>query len=163
MRLAGERVTEARAVVDVGGHTGTPRQQDVAADVQCVALIVVELAEARVWIAEIRGEIRQPSGDGAAAVGDLVGIRKMKLCAMSDAWRTQRQFPSADEGLFNREGEEEVGFSDGVVVEEIPDTGTEGVGVERPPTEGDGDAELMLFDTHNCSSGPEAVSKGGAS
>src|SRR5664279_2767134 len=64
---------------------------------------------------------------------------------MGDARRPQREFPAADEGLLNREGEEEIGFSDSVVVEEIIGSGAEGVGVERPSAEGYGDAELMLF------------------
>ena len=106
---------------------------------------MIEGAEARAWIAEIGGEIGQPSRDGAAAVDNLVGIGKVKLGAMSDARGMQREFPAADQGLFNREGKEKVGFSDGVVVEEIPGAGAEGVGVERPSAKGDGDTELMLF------------------
>src|SRR5258706_12386658 len=94
-----------------------------------------------------RGKVCQPPGERPPAVSDLVGIRKMKLRTMSDARRTQRQFPSADEGLLNGEGEEEVGFSDGVVVEEIPDAGAESVGIERPSEEGNGHAELMFFVT----------------
>jgi hypothetical protein len=36
-------------------------------------------------------------------------------------------------------------FDAGVVLEEIMGMGAEGVGVEPPSAEGDGDAELMLF------------------
>ena len=69
----------------------------------------------------------------------------MKLGAVGNARRSQRQLPAADEGLSNREREEEVGFSEDVVVEEIVGAGAESVGVERPSAEGDGDPELVLF------------------
>ena len=40
--LAGEGVVEARAVVNVGGGIGAPRESNVAAYVERVALVVVE-------------------------------------------------------------------------------------------------------------------------
>src|SRR5947209_13126980 len=64
---------------------------------------------------------------------------------MRDAWGTQRDLPSVNYGAFDRKGEEEVGFSDDVVVEEVTCTGVKRVGVERPSTERDRDSELMFF------------------
>src|ERR1035437_10997628 len=64
---------------------------------------------------------------------------------MSDARRPHRQFPSANKGLVDGERKEKIGFSKGVVVEEVMRAGAEGVGVERPSAKRDGDAELMLF------------------
>ena len=84
--LARESISEAGAVVDVGGGIRAPRERDIGADVERVALVVIERAEARAWIAEIRGEIRQSPGDRAATVRDLVRVGKMKLGAMGDAW-----------------------------------------------------------------------------
>ena len=69
----------------------------------------------------------------------------MKLAAMRDARRAQRELPAANHGLVDRDGEEEIRFADVVVVEEIYDVGAEGVGVEHPSAIRDGDAELMLF------------------
>ncbi len=45
--LAGERVAEPRAVVNVGGSVGAPGESDVAADVERVALVVVERTTVR--------------------------------------------------------------------------------------------------------------------
>ena len=67
-------VAEAGAVIDVGGSVGVPGQRDIAADVERVALVVVERAES----GEER-DIGQSAGDGAAAFGDLIGIGEVKL------------------------------------------------------------------------------------
>src|SRR5271169_1722600 len=101
--LVRECIAEAGTVVDVGGSIRTPGERHVSANVERVALIMVERAQARVRITKVRGEIRQPSGDGAAAVGDLIGVSEMKLCAVGDARRPQREFPAADQGLLNGE------------------------------------------------------------
>src|SRR5258708_761732 len=85
IRTAWVGVAEAGAVVNVGRCVGTPRQRDVGADVERVALIVVELAESRARIAEISGAVGQTSGDGTATVGNLVRIGEMKLGATGDA------------------------------------------------------------------------------
>ena len=42
--LAGKCVGEAGAVVDVGGGVGAPGESDIAADVEGVALVVIERA-----------------------------------------------------------------------------------------------------------------------
>ena len=64
---------------------------------------------------------------------------------MGDARRAQRDFPSANDRLGNRDGEEEIGFADVVVIEEIDNVGAESIGVEDPAVERDGYAELMFF------------------
>ena len=69
----------------------------------------------------------------------------MNLSAMGDARRAQSKFPAPDHGLGDGDGEEEVGFSDAVVIEEIGDVGSEVVSVESPSAKGDGDPELMFF------------------
>ena len=42
IRLAGKRVTETGTIVDVRGGVGVPGKSDVAADVEGVALVVIE-------------------------------------------------------------------------------------------------------------------------
>ena len=42
VRLAGKRVTEAGTIVDVRGGVGVPGKSDVAAEVEGVALVVIE-------------------------------------------------------------------------------------------------------------------------
>ena len=64
---------------------------------------------------------------------------------MRDAGRTQREFPSANQGLGNGDGKENIRRSDVVVVEEIRDVGLEVIGVEYPSAVRDGNAELMFF------------------
>ena len=97
-------IAEARAVVDVSGSKRPPGKADVPANVEGVALVVIEGTQAGIWIAEICGEIRKPTANGAPTFGDLIGIGKMDLSAVSDARRAQGQFPTADFCSLNRDG-----------------------------------------------------------
>src|SRR5271165_4050899 len=92
-----------------------------------------------------KGEIGESAGDGAAALGDLVGVGEVQLRAVGDARRTESEFPAANQSLRDGEREENAGGADVVVVEEIPDVGFEVVGVEDPAAERNSDAELMFF------------------
>ncbi len=133
IRLAWESVAEAGAVVDVGGGVGAPRERDVAAHVEGVALVVIERRQAGG-----QGEIGETAGDGSAAFGNLVGVGEVELAAMGDAGRAESEFPSADHCLGNGDGEEEIGLADIVVIEEIHYVGAEVVGVEYPAMVWDG-------------------------
>ena len=93
-------IAEASAVVDIGGSKRTPRQSDVAAKIESVSLIVIEREE----VARGR-KIRQAARDGQLAFRDLIGVRKVDLSAVSDAGRTERQFPAADFGSINGDGQ----------------------------------------------------------
>ena len=81
-------VDEAGAVVDVGGSISLPRQRRVEADVERVALIVVDRRVARRDVA-LRSVLRvvadQATGDGAALLGDLVGVGEVRLTELPDA------------------------------------------------------------------------------
>ena len=79
---AGFSIGEAGAVVNVGRSIGAPRESDVAAHIEGVALIVVEWAESG-----SEREIGEAAGDGTAALGDLVGVGKMNLGAVGKAGR----------------------------------------------------------------------------
>ena len=96
-------------------------------------------------IADVRSEIRQPTGDPATCFDDLVRIRKMNLCPVREPRRTKREFPAIDPRLVDREREEEIRFANHLVIEEIAGAGLEGVGVNRPPAKRDDDAELVFL------------------
>ena len=87
----------------------------------------------------------EATGDVAAAFGDLVGVGEVSLSEVPEARRAQGEFPAADEGSVDGDGEVDAGGSDVGVVEEVVDAGLEGVGVEYPASEGNADAELVLF------------------
>jgi len=95
-------VVESGAVVNVGGGVGTPGEDDVAAQVERVALVMVERAKVGFDVGDRIGRadvgIVQSPGDDATGLGDLIGVSEMKLAAAGDAGRAQRQFPSANQG-----------------------------------------------------------------
>ena len=99
----------------------------IAAHVQGVALVVIERAE------DGRGcHIVDTAGDDAVALGDLVGVGKVKPDTMGDERRAQGELPGLNQRVGDGEGKEDVGGSDVVVVEKIGDIGFEGIGVEDP-------------------------------
>ena len=98
IRLVYECITEAGTVIDVGGRIGPPRKGDVAAEVERVALVVIECEER-----SRRRKIRQATSDGQFAFCYLIGIRKVDLSAMSDARRAQGQFPATDSCSIDRD------------------------------------------------------------
>ena len=73
IRLPGKRVGESGAVINIGRSKAAPRQSNIAADIQSVALIVIEGPRSR------ERKIGQTSGDCAAGLRDLVRIGEMKL------------------------------------------------------------------------------------
>ena len=81
---AHEGVTESRAVIDVGGDVGAPRQRNVRSDIERVGLIVIESEER-----SRRRKVRQSTGNRQSAVGDLVRVREMDLSAVGDARRVE--------------------------------------------------------------------------
>jgi hypothetical protein len=137
---AGLSVVEAGTIVDVRRGIGAPGKANVSAHVQRVPLVMVERAESG-----REREIGETSCDGPAPLGDLVGVGEVNLDAVREAGRAQGEFPSANQGLGNGNGEKDVRRSDIVVVKKIGDVGLEVIGVEDPPAERDGNAELMFF------------------
>ncbi len=140
IRRAGESIGKSRAVVDVGGDVGAPGQGDIAARIECVALIVVKRAEAG-----RERKVSETAGDGAAAFGNLVGVSEVQLAAVGKSRRTKRQLPAANHGLRDGDRKEDAGSADVVVIEKIAGVGLEVIGVKNPSPKRDGDAELMLF------------------
>ena len=57
-----------------------PWQRDIAADIQCIALVVIERTESR-----RQGEVGKSTGNGAAPLGDLIGVCEARrlLCFRS--------------------------------------------------------------------------------
>ncbi len=78
-------------------------------------------------------------------LGDLVGVREMRLAEAPEMRRAQGELPGLNERALHGDGNEDAGLADVVVVEEIFGAGLEGVGVEQPAAEGNLHAELMLF------------------
>ena len=114
IRLAGKSVGETGAVVDVGRGVGAPRQRDDRRR-RSACCAGRDRADPKVE----KRKIGQAAVDESAGPRDLVGIGEMKLGAMGDAGRAQREFPSADDRVLNGEREEKIGFADVVVIEEI--------------------------------------------
>ena len=140
IRRAGESIAEARAVVNIGGGIGAPRQRDVAAHIERVALVMIERSEFG-----RRRVIGKAAGNGATALGDLVGVGEVDLSAVGKARRAQCEFPGANQGFGNGDGKENVGRSNVVVIEKIGGLGFESIGIEDPSSVRDGNTELMFF------------------
>ena len=143
-------VGEARAVVDVEGAEDPPWQIAVEAEVEGIPLVVVERRVDVRDVAGVGGQRRgavagEASCDAADLLGDLVGVGEVGLAEVPEVGRAEREFPCLDERALDGDGDEDAGFADVVVVEEVVGLGLEGVGVEQPATEGDLDAELVLF------------------
>src|SRR5271154_3464601 len=136
----GITVGEAGAVVYVAGSIRVPRQSVLPADVQGVALIVVQQAEA---IAERK--IGEPAIDVAESQSQLIRIGEINLRAIFDARGTQCQFPAFDARALNGYGNKQLGILKIIMVKEICGQGLEIVCVDGPAAEGNGDAELVFF------------------
>src|SRR5262249_53539718 len=127
------------AVIKISRSKTAPGKRGVSANIQGVALIVVEGAEIG------NRKIRQPAGDRASGLGNLIRVCEVNLCAMSNLRRTQRYLPSVDLGAFDGEWEEKIRFPNHVVIEKVVRAGVEGVGIDDPPMIRNHDAELMFF------------------
>src|ERR1700740_1535236 len=68
IRLTGKCIGESGAVINIGGSVGVPGKSNIAAEVEGVALIVIERRESGG-----RGKIGETAGDGSAALGNLLG------------------------------------------------------------------------------------------
>ena len=77
----GVAVGEAGAVVDVGGGVGMRGERGVEADIQRVALVVVDggVVEAGVAGGVADGSADEASGDVATLLRDLVGVSEVGL------------------------------------------------------------------------------------
>ena len=66
----------------------------------------------------------------------------MKLAAVPEVRRAQREFPALNHGVGPGNGPEDEGFADVVVIEPVVGAGFEVIGIESPTVDGDGDTEL---------------------
>src|ERR1700737_3203842 len=64
---------------------------------------------------------------------------------MGNAGRAQGEFPTANHGLPNGNGEEKIGLANVVMVEKNYHVGAKVVGVENPPAVGNRDPKLMFL------------------
>src|SRR5450432_1312001 len=139
-----------------------PGEGDVSADVESVALVVVEgtVAGDRGGVADVGGEVSEAAGDGASGGGDLVRIGEVDLGAVGEARGTESHFPSADDGSFDGEREEEIRFADHVVIEEVVDASAEAVAVDHPSAIRNRHAELEFFVAFAVECGESAAARG---
>ena len=127
-------------VINVGCRVRMERHFVSCAEVQRVALVVVEQSEA---VAE--GEIGQAAVDVAEGESELIGIGQINLCAIADARRAQRKLPAVDARALYSDGEKQVGIVEIIVIEKIFGASEKIAGVQRPAVEWNGDAKLVLF------------------
>ena len=135
-------VGETGSVVDIGGGVGLPRKTVLTADVQSVALVVVEEAQAR----RRRGaRSDEAASDAAEAESQLVGVSEIELGTVAETRRAKREFPSVNARALNGKRKKEIGVVEIVVIEEVFRASEEIIGVKSPAAERDGEAELVLF------------------
>jgi len=101
-------------VVNVGCRVRMERHFVSCAEVQCIALVMIEKSEAIT-----KGKIREAAVDVAKSESELIGIREINLRPIADARRAQRKFPPVDARALNRDREKQVGIVEVVVVEKI--------------------------------------------
>src|ERR1700722_5056900 len=140
IRLAGKGVAETGTIINIHRDIAAPGEIRIPADIQSVALIVIERRQACG-----QGKISQAAGNGPAALCDLIRVCQMNLGPMRDARRTQCEFPTTNHGLADGDRKEQIRLPNIVVVEEIHHVGPEIVGVESPTAIRNGDAKLMFF------------------
>src|SRR5580658_6619624 len=140
VRLAGKAISEAGAIVDIRRGVSAPRERDVAAYVESVALVVIERRKFRK-----HGEVGQAARDRATAFCDLVRISEMDASMTCNQRRAQSKFPATNQGLGNGNREKDARSADVVVVEEIPHVGAEVIGIENPTAQRNAHAKLSLF------------------
>jgi hypothetical protein len=136
----GVAIGEAGGVVEVGRSVGMEWEIVPRAQVQGVALVVIEEVEA-----VPKGKVGEAAIDVAEGEGELVRIGQVHLSAIADAGRAERKFPTVDARALNGYGEKEVGVIEIVVVEEIFGASEKIAGVERPSAKWNSDAKLVLF------------------
>src|SRR5882724_11882162 len=138
--VAGE---EAGAVKHVTRNPGTPGQVDVEAEVQRVALVVVEEEIGAVlW----RNEFGESAAHAAASFCILVRVGKVRFYP-ADLRRAQGRLPTAHAGAIDSQREEDVGIPQRVVIEVVFGKGVEVAAVDGPALEGDTDADFPLLVT----------------
>src|SRR3954447_5372003 len=91
-------------VKDVAREPGILRNLHVNAEVEGVALIVVE---EEIIVVLWRSEIRKTTGDAAASFGVLVRVSKVGANASEDLRRAECRLPAADAGTVDGEREED--------------------------------------------------------
>src|SRR5258708_1007214 len=133
-------VGEAGGIGDVGRSEGMEWEIVMRAEVQGIALVVIEEFET---VAE--GEVCQAAVDVAEGEGELVRIGQVNLGMIAYAGRAERELPTVDARALNGDGEKQVGVVEIIVVEEIHGASEKIVGIERPAVKWNGDAKLVLF------------------
>ncbi len=96
MLRIGRTIREARAVVDIRRNVTLPRKLRVEADVERIALVMIERGIARRNLAGcgICGiEADEAAGDRSRALSDLIRVGEMNVRAIPESRRTNRRLP----------------------------------------------------------------------
>src|SRR6266849_1594285 len=133
---------ESRGIVDVGRSVGVEWEIVPTAEVQRVALVVVEVEISR---RRHGASTNQTADDAATAKRQLIRIREIELGAIAEPWRAESQLPAIDSRAVYIDGEEDVGVIQTVVIEEVGGASQKVVGIQYPAFEGNGHTELVLF------------------
>lgn len=93
-------IRESRAVVDVRRGENMPWKNRVDPGVQRVSLIVVDSRESRIRLASVRsrGGTNQATRERRGVLGNLIRVGDMRLGAVPQTRRPQRDLPAADQG-----------------------------------------------------------------
>ncbi len=87
----------------------------------------------------------QTARDVSPGFADLIGIGQMQLRPLPEPRRSQRHFPTANQRLGKCDRNEDIGFAQIIMIEEIVCASAKGVRVEAPALVRDRHAELIFF------------------
>src|ERR1700730_16200334 len=141
-RNGGIPVGESRSVVDVRGSVDPPRQSVQSADMQRIALVVIEQLES-----VTKGEVGEAAVDVTETKSQLIRVGHVYLAAVANAWGTHGKLPPVDARPLNGDGKEHIGVVEIIVVKEVFGASKKVVGVESPTPKGNGDSELVFLVT----------------
>src|SRR6202051_2556671 len=92
-----------------------------------------------------KGEIGETAGDIPESESELIRVGQVHLRSIANARRAQREFPPVDAGPLDRDGKENVGIIQIIVIKEVIRTRQKIVSGERPSSKRNGDAKLVFF------------------
>src|SRR5438034_1206466 len=101
----GVAVGEARGVVNIRCRVRMKRQFVPCAEVQSVALVVVEESKA-----VTERKVSEAAVDVGEGESELIRIGQIKLGTIADARRAQRKLPAVDARALYSDGEKQVGI-----------------------------------------------------
>src|SRR5260221_6774252 len=137
-------VQEAGAVAKPAGQEGMPRKRRVEPGAECVALVVVEVAETAA-VAKLSRIGDESARDHACSLDHLVRVSQKDVEAILDSRRANRRFPAVNASALDSERQKDVGTAKRVMIEEVESVGLKVGEIERPAAHRNRKAEFALF------------------